>query len=410
MIKSPLVLAIIERIDNAATLPDDPPAIRLRKTLLVFLNVTAVLVVPFGAWFLGQAGWPEAALVAFAYALLSAVSLMLLLATKKEVIASWMQLLGLLFGPFLVQWSAGGFAASGAIIGWSSLAPLCALVFLGTRAAVLWFAGFTVLVFLAAGQDIVAGSDAQSVLLFCENTLLVSCLAFIALRFFIIERDKAQAALEREQERSENLLLNILPASIAKRLKDGQQTLADGFAEATVLFADLVGFTKMSAHTEPERIVFILNRLFSRFDQLSERFGIEKIKTIGDAYMVCAGVPEIRRDHAQAMAEMALAMQEAIREHNHEFASDLKLRIGINSGPVVAGVIGLKKFIYDLWGDTVNIASRMESSGLPDCIQVSSITRELLRDQYEFESRGQLEIKGIGLTEAWILKGRKVPA
>jgi len=237
--------------------------------------------------------------------------------------------------------------------------------------------------------------------------LLVSSLAFISLRFFVVERDKAQAALEREQARSEALLLNILPAPIAERLKAGDQTIADGYAEATILFADLVGFTRMSTTVSPERLVAILNRLFSRFDELTARFQTEKIKTIGDAYMVCAGVPLARPDHAESIADMALAMREALREHNLEFGSNLQIRIGINTGPVVAGVIGLKKFIYDLWGDTVNLASRMESNGVPGCIQVSASTWERLRDRYDFEARGEIEVKGIGSVRAYLLNGRK---
>jgi class 3 adenylate cyclase len=272
---------------------------------------------------------------------------------------------------------------------------------------VWWFGAFALLVLVAAAQDIGAGATLQQVLLYCENVLLVSSLAFISLRFFVVERDKAQAALEREQARSEALLLNILPAPIAERLKAGSQTIADGYAEATILFADLVGFTRMSSSISPEQVVAMLNRLFSRFDELSGRFGIEKIKTIGDAYMACAGVPVARPDHAEAIADMALAMQDAIREHNSEFGSNLQIRIGINSGPVVAGVIGLRKFIYDLWGDTVNLASRMESNGVPGRIQVSAATWERLRERYDFEARGDIEVKGIGRVQAYLLNGRK---
>lgn len=398
---------LIARIDNAATLPDDPPPIRLQKTLLIFLNSAGLFIVPWGAWYFFSVGLLVPAYVALGYSLLSATALAHLLLTRRAPISAGMQLAGTLLTPLLIQWAMGGFAASGSIVLWSLLAPLCALVFLGTRMALWWFGAFASLVLLDAARDISYGAALQQVLLFCENVLLVSSLAFFALRFFVVERDKARAALEREQERSENLLLNILPSPIAQRLKDGSQTIADGYAEASILFADLVGFTRLSSTVSPEQLVVLLNRLFSRFDDLSGHFGVEKIKTIGDAYMACAGVPLARPDHAEAVADMALAMLDAVRDHNREFGSNLQIRIGINSGPVVAGVIGLKKFIYDLWGDTVNLASRMESHGVANRIQVSVATWERLRDRYDFEPRGVLDVKGVGPIEAFLLKGRK---
>jgi guanylate cyclase len=402
-----LISRLIDRIDNAATLPEDIPPIRLQKTLLVFLNAAGLLLVPWGAWYLFDVGMVLPAVVALGYSFLSAAALAHLLLTKRASVASALQLVGLLVAPVLLQWTMGGFVASGAIVLWSLLAPLCAIVFLGTRLAVWWFGAYALLVLVAAARDIANGVTQQQVLLYCENVLLVSSLAFISLRFFVIERDKAQAALEREQARSESLLLNILPSPIAERLKAGSHTIADGYAEATILFADLVGFTRMSTTVSPEQLVVMLNHLFSRFDELSGRFGVEKIKTIGDAYMACAGVPVARPDHAEAVADMALAMREALKEHNREFGSNLQIRIGINTGPVVAGVIGLKKFIYDLWGDTVNLASRMESSGVPDRIQVSAATWERLRDRYDFEARGDIDVKGIGSIKAYLLNGKK---
>ncbi len=398
---------LIDRIDNAATLPEDPPPVRLQKTLLIFLNAAGLLIVPWGGWYLRDSGMPIPAAVTLGYSLLSAIALAHLLLTKRPALAATLQLIGLLLAPALLQWTMGGFAASGTAVLWSLLAPLCALVFLGPRKAVWWFGAYAMLVLVAAAKDLAQGVAQQQVLLYCENVLLVSTLAFISLRFFVVERDKALAALQREQARSEGLLLNILPSPIADRLKAGSQTIADGYAEATILFADLVGFTRMSTTVTPEQLVIMLNRLFSRFDELTGRFGVEKIKTIGDAYMACAGVPVTRPDHAEAIADMALAMRDALQEHNREFGSNLQIRIGINTGPVVAGVIGLKKFIYDLWGDTVNLASRMESNGVPDRIQVSAATWERLRDRYDFESRGDIDVKGIGSVRAYLLVGKK---
>lgn len=214
-------------------------------------------------------------------------------------------------------------------------------------------------------------------------------------------------ALQYQQEQSERLLLNILPEEIANRLKRGDSTIADTFANATVLFADIVGFTQMSARVSPTELVSLLNDIFSTFDQLAEKHGLEKIKTIGDAYMVVGGLPTPRSDHANAIAEMALDMLEAISDFSNTHNQDVSIRIGINSGPVVAGVIGIKKFIYDLWGDTVNTASRMESHGKPGCIQVTTTTYQLLQEKYIFESRGAIAVKGKGMMNTYLLQCRK---
>lgn len=221
---------------------------------------------------------------------------------------------------------------------------------------------------------------------------------------------QANQQLQVEQEKSDKLLLNILPEPIADQLKEGHSNIADGFSEATILFADLVNFTKMSERMPPRALVSLLNEIFSRFDQLTEKHGLEKIKTIGDAYMVVGGLPMPRADHAEAIAEMALDMQGEITRFNLRHNQDCDIRIGINTGPVVAGVIGTKKFIYDLWGDTVNVASRMESHGIAGEIQVTATTYEQIKHRYAFQSRGSIEVKGKGAMEAYILTGRKSPA
>lgn len=213
--------------------------------------------------------------------------------------------------------------------------------------------------------------------------------------------------LELEQERSERLLLNILPAPIAEQLKDGQTVLAKSFNEVTVLFADLVDFTPLASQMHPAELLTLLNDIFSTFDTLAEQFGLEKIKTIGDAYMVVGGLPMPREDNAEAVACMALAMQGAITRFNRGNNRPFQMRIGIASGPVVAGVIGTKKFAYDLWGDTVNIASRMESHGLPGSIQVTQSTYQQLQDKFNFKLRGPIEVKGKGSTRAYLLLSKK---
>lgn len=227
---------------------------------------------------------------------------------------------------------------------------------------------------------------------------------------------KTQAALEvseahlrESQERSERLLLNILPSPIAERLKQDTSAIAEQFDEVTILFGDIVGFTPLSTRIKPAKLVNLLNEIFSTFDELTEKHGLEKIKTIGDAYMVVGGLPIAKQDHAESIAQMALDMQIAIAQFQAKYNEQLQIRIGINTGSVVAGVIGMKKFIYDLWGDAVNVASRMESSGLPDKIQVTEATYERLKEQYEFEKRGQIAVKGKGEITSYWLVGNKPP-
>ena len=218
----------------------------------------------------------------------------------------------------------------------------------------------------------------------------------------------AAAALALEQERSERLLLNVLPAPVAARLKQRQDVIADGFPDVTVLFADLVDFTRRSERIAPEQVVQVLNDLFSAFDQLAERQGLEKIKTVGDAYMVAGGLPDPLPDHARAVAVMALAIRDEVARHADPSGRPLAVRIGIgiDTGPVVAGVIGRQRFIYDLWGDTVNTASRMESHGVAGCIQVTARTYQRLRDAYRFERRGPIDVKGKGEMVTYFLLGR----
>jgi class 3 adenylate cyclase len=270
---------------------------------------------------------------------------------------------------------------------------------------VAWFGGGP-LVFVAA-SDLPADSAGQVVY------GAVSDLALLAAVLLLGEAVRGRRALDQEhrlllaeQERSERLLLNVLPAPIAARLKQGEAVIADGFSEVTVLFADIVDFTRRSQQTTPDQVVQLLDGLFSAFDRLAERHGLEKIKTIGDAYMAVGGLPEARPDHAQAVAEMALAVREEVGRHLDPAGQPLAVRIGIDTGPVVAGVIGTTKFSYDLWGDTVNTASRMESGGVVGCIQVTERTYRRLRDGYRFERRGPVQVKGKGELVTWFLLGR----
>jgi class 3 adenylate cyclase len=226
---------------------------------------------------------------------------------------------------------------------------------------------------------------------------------FQRVRKEISDRQKVEACLRDEQEKSERLLLNILPAEIAQQLKEEQSAIANRFDEVTILFADLVNFTGLAAQISPIELVNSLNQIFSDFDRLAESYGLEKIKTIGDAYMVVGGLPTPRSDHAGAVAKMALDMQKSISQFKTATGESFQLRIGINTGSVVAGVIGLKKFSYDLWGDAVNLASRMESHGVVGKIQVSETTYLHLKDKFQLENRGEIKVKGRGMMTTYFL-------
>jgi adenylate cyclase len=258
--------------------------------------------------------------------------------------------------------------------------------------------GFESMIYRKDGQKIWISENARAVrdsqgkLLYYEGTVSD-----------ITARKLAQEALKYQKEQTERLLLNILPKPIAERLQEKPQIIADSFAEVSVLFADLVGFTDFSSQKSPTELVEILNLIFSKFDLLSQQHGLEKIKTIGDAYMVVGGLPTYREDHAEAIARMALDMQASLNSVNHKLGQSFCLRIGINIGPVVAGVIGLTKFIYDLWGDTVNVASRMESSGIPGEIQVTEAVYERLKEKFNFKKRGDIAIKGKGKMTTYFL-------
>jgi len=296
---------------------------------------------------------------------------------------------------------------------WAFACPVGALLFVGTRQAVPWFLAFGALVVFSGLIDPALADGAPpipegvAVSFFVLNVLGVLGTVYVLLQYFVRARERALAELEIERAKSERLLLNVLPASVASRLKESDEVIADGFDAATVLFADIVGFTPLAQELPPADVIVLLDRVFAGWDGLAARHGVEKIKTIGDAYMVAAGLPRPRRDHAEAIAEMALEMGSEVERCAGESELPLEVRIGIDSGPVVAGVIGRAKFAYDLWGDTVNTASRMESHGIPGAIQVTERTHERLRERYELSRRGTIEVKGKGPMTTYLLLGRR---
>jgi adenylate cyclase len=388
----------LRRLATLGVLPEDDEEERIRKETLTLSTVIVCLLSP--AWIItyGVSGLWLPALIPLGYVLVSLISLAVFARTKRYRTFRSVQLASLLALPFALQWSLGGFVASSGVALWALTAPLGALMFAGTREAVPWFVGYLALIGVSVVLEPVLDPadipDPVRIAFLAGNVAGVSITAYLLLQYFVRQRD-------REHERSERLLLNVLPGPIAMRLKRGEGVIADRFPEATVLFADIVDFTPMSASRSPEDVVAVLDDVFSAFDRLADDRGLEKIKTIGDAYMVAGGIPLSREDHCEAVADMAIAMMRAC-----DARGAVRLRIGIDAGPVVAGVIGRRKFIYDLWGDTVNTASRMESHGVPGAIQVTARVRERLRGTYRFEPRGTVEVKGKGAMPTWLLEGR----
>ena len=386
---------------------------RLQKSVLVLSSsLMASLAFVWVGTYAALGLWLSAA-IPFAYQLASAASIYTFARTRRYRVFRASQLWMSLVLPFALQWSLGGFGASSAVGLWGFTSPLGALLFVGARQAVPWFGAFGVLVVVSGLLDPALAASAPQIpssvviTFFALNVVGVTGTAYLLLQYFVRARDQTLAELVVERGKSERLLLNVLPASIASRLKESEQVIADGFPSATVLFADIVGFTALAQGLDPADVVVVLDRVFAGWDELAARHGLEKIKTIGDAYMVAGGLPSPREDHAEAIAAMALEMGIEVERCAEQSGVALEVRIGIDTGPVVAGVIGRAKFIYDLWGDTVNTASRMESHGLPGAIQVTERAYEHLRHCYELRRRGTIEVKGKGAMTTYLLLGRR---
>ena len=393
------------RLVDIGASPSDSEELRVRKAVLVLSTALmaglALIWVVTYAW-LGL--WVSAA-IPFAYQLASAASLAAFARTHAYARFRDSQLAMSLLLPFALQWSLGGFESASAVCLWGFTSPLGALLTAGARPAARWFAAFVVLVAASAVIDpaLAAGAadipEGLVITFFALNVLGVATTAFALLQYFVRERERAHAESER-------LLLNVLPGPVAQRLKKHDGIIADDFADVTVLFADIVDFTPLSERLSAAEVVALLDRVFAAWDALVAEHGLEKIKTIGDAYMVAGGIPLPRDGHAEAIAELALAMGPRVASCAGATGVALEVRIGIDTGPVVAGVIGRAKFIYDLWGDTVNTASRMESHALPGTIQVTERTYERLRDRFELHRRGIVDIKGKGPMDCYVLTGR----
>jgi adenylate cyclase len=400
-----MTAALLDRALSIGADPGDTADERFRTRLLVGV---ALLILPVAFvwgclyWAFGEHG---VALTPWAYVAGSVISLAVFARTRNFAFLRTAQFLLILVAPALGTILVGGFDESSSVLMWSLLAPLGAVAFDRPGRAWPWFGAFVAAILLSVVLSEVVRPDAADLpngfvrTFDILNIILVSFVAMLLLVTFARGRDTAQARVEA-------LLLNVLPAEVAQRLQSDPNSIADHFDNASILFADVVDFTPLSSRLEAREVVEVLDRLFTSFDELVDRHDVEKIKTIGDCYMVAAGVPTKRRDHAQALAGLALEMRERAKDCVPEgFEHDLRLRIGISSGPVVAGVIGRRRFLYDLWGDTVNMASRMESHGSPDVIQITRSTWEILRDDFVTESLGLVEVKGKGAVETWRLVG-----
>jgi len=385
---------------------------RTAKAALTF----ASLMVGFfaGVWTLVyfRLGLTTAAVIPLIYQAALLLALGHFALTKRFATFRLASLSLLLLTPIALQLVLGGFHPSGGVALWSFAAPLGAILAYSARDSVTWFVAYIVLLSTSAAVDIPEAHvpTATMAALFVANVSGVSTVIYLLIRYFVRERENAIRVIEEqrvflaeEHQRSEGLLLNILPAPVVERLKHHDGIIADRLPDVSVLFADVVGFTELSQRQPPELVVGILNRLFTAFDELTDSWSLQKIKTIGDAYMVASGVSVQHADNVGAIAHLALAMQAEARRQSAAASFGVNLRIGIDIGPVVAGVIGVRKFAYDMWGDTVNTASRMESTGLAGTIQVSNAAYERLRSEFHFERRERVTVKGKGEMTTYIL-------
>lgn len=380
--------ALIAIADEAG----DSEDARVRKRVGVisgYLTIVAPLSAPLQA-----RGNPIALALSVGLSLGSAANLVILARTHRfERYVTALLLGGLIFVPSVTM-IGGGITGTTSGLSWGFLGPGYAIMALGPRAATPWFVAFLGMVAFIAVLDpwvhAAVGSGPYALQLSDQvvNAVLPFTIIFLLLRYLDLRRIEAEA-------RADELLANAIPRSIVDRLRRGEQRIAERYPATTILFADIVESTPWERQTDPATVVATLDRLFTRFDALAAECGVEKIKTVGDAYMAAAGAPVAREDHARAAVRLALAIVDAVAQERLAGGIGLRVRVGLASGPAVGGVIGAQRAAFDLWGDTVNLAARMESTGIPDRIQVAAETRALLGEQYAFEAR-EVEVKGIG--------------
>jgi class 3 adenylate cyclase len=405
-------VSFLARLQNAGIRADDSEDLRLSKSLLMLATGLISLTIMVWVAIYTALGPQFSTTLPLAFQLLLVGNMVLYIKTENFDFFRVSQLGLFLFLPFVALWIGGTIISTSGVLLWALLAPVGAILCVGVQKSVGWFIAWVFLTALSGAVDFYLADYSliaqksnvptqTTIVFFTLNFIAVSTIIYTLLRHSIAEKRIIQKSLEEahrqvqiEQERSEKLLLNILPGSIADRLRSSDKTIADGFADVTVMFADIVNFTQVAANMSPSQVFAMLNRIFSAFDELAEEYGLEKIKTIGDAYMVAGGLREDLTDYSAAIADMAVAMRDLLRRDFTVNASQLEIRIGIGTGPIVAGVLGKKKFIYDLWGDTVNIASRITSEGVPGMIQCDTMTYHRLAGSFDFHEPQTIYLKG----------------
>lgn len=413
------------RLRTSGIQPGDSDETRLQKSLLVFATGLISLASTLWLFIYWQFGPQFSATIPFVFQLLLIGNLVIYLKSKKFNRFRLTQLSMILLMPFVAQWSIGSFIDASGISLWGLLAPIGAALIIGVRPSLVWFIAYVLLVALSGAFDFFLAdsptpptyriSMQTMAFFFTLNFIAVSTLVYLMIRYATAEKqrvrtllEEAHLSLQSAQARSEHLLLNILPSAIAERLKHENQTIADGFADVSVMFADIVDFTKMAEGMTPQQVFSMLNEIFSLFDELAEKYGMEKIKTIGDAYMVAGGMADDRcGNYTDALVDLALEIRDLLRQNSQTRQMHLEVRIGISTGPVVAGVVGKKKFIYDLWGDTVNLASRITDEGGPGMIQVDEATYRRLRQRFDFDAPRAVYLQGKGNTMIYRVIGHK---
>jgi adenylate cyclase len=392
--------------------PSDSDDVRLQKSSLVLGSLMFIFAGSLWGVLYFLFGEPAAGAIPFSYAVVSFLSVIVFHWRRRYRFFLFSQLFLILFLPFLLMMALGGFVRSSGVILWSLICPLGALLFDEPRHAMRWLAAYLGLVVLSGVLEfhpLVSSSLSPTLItfFFVMNIGTVSTIAIILLSYFVREKNRLFRLLRIEQDKSESLLLNILPKDVAVRLKRGEELIADSYDSVSILFVDLVDFTPLSATSDPKAMIALLSETFSYFDQLVEKYDVSKIETVGDSYVVAAGLPNICENHASVVTHLALDIQAYFERGVFLEGKSLRCRIGINSGPIMAGVIERKKISYNVWGDTVNTASRMQSHGVPGQIQVSDLTYQLIKDEFVCEPRGTVDVKGKGKMEVWLVVAAK---